>query len=177
MSSTSAQLLQICAVASQSSRHPSTYLPGLRCGGISTWSTIDGGPDFSTRAALKFPLHRPEVAPGASLLSSQGGGKQGSGVLSQVVQSRPATGSGQGWQNGFFPVTLAHFGPRQRAGIGFIAQVEPSGRVPLLRNVPLIGSLVPLFHWMAWPLVVLNGSGVRKKHASSSGSPAGQRRY
>jgi hypothetical protein len=110
-----------CEVASQSSLHPSTYFPGSRCEGIKTLSTIDTGPLGRTRAALKFPLQRPDVWPGISLDSSHGGGKDGSGVSSQLVQSRPATGRGHGLQNGCVGLVGAQCGPRQRAGIGFIA--------------------------------------------------------
>ena len=105
----------------------STHFPGLRCGGISTESTTDTGPDFKTRPALKLPLHRPLVWPAGSLLSSQGGGKQGSGVSSQLVQSRPATGIGHGLQNGCCASTAWQLGPRQRAGIWRQQEIPSEG--------------------------------------------------
>ena len=60
-----------------------------------------------------------------------------------LVQSRPATGSGQGLQNGCVASTAWQLGPRHRAGIGFIAHIEPAGSVPLLKNVPLMRKRVP----------------------------------
>ena len=85
-------------VASQSSRHPSTYFPARKCCGMTRLSTIETGPDFNTRAALKLPLQSPLVSPGASLLSSHGGGKDGSWVLSHEVQSREDQSPAHGLQ-------------------------------------------------------------------------------
>ena len=65
---------------------------------MSRLSTIETGPDRSTRAALKLPLHSPLVSPGRSLLSSHGGGNDGSWVLSHEVQSRVAQAPVHGLQ-------------------------------------------------------------------------------
>ena len=39
-----------------------------------------------------------------------------------------------------------HLPLRHLGGIGFIAHIDPSGSVPSVTKVPLIGVLVPLFH-------------------------------
>ena len=86
-----------------------------------------------------LPEHRPGLP-----VSSQGGVKLGSGVSSQEVQSLPGV-PGHGTQ----PEPALQLPLRQRGGMGFMAQVEPLGRVPWLTKVPWMGVLVPLFHWRA----------------------------
>ena len=102
-----------------------------------------------------FPEQRPGLAP-----SGQGGGKLGSGVSSQEVQSLPGV-PGQGTH----PEPARQFPLRQRGGRGFIAHMEPAGWVPSVMKVPLIASLVPLFHWRAC-LLSSNLRGFLWKHSS-----------
>ena len=97
----SAQLLHTCAVASQSILHPRTYFPEntiLRNYGLysHSWARV-GTPGASpsgtmtvstTATAPQGEAWLPEHSPGLSP-SRQGGGKEGEGVLSQLVQSLP----------------------------------------------------------------------------------------
>ena len=122
LSTTSAQLLQTWAVASQSKRHPSTYFPGFKLTGTLTRSTTDTAPHLEAW----FPEQIPCLSP-----SWHGGSKLGSGVSSQLVQSLPGV-PGQGLHS----LPSLHPPPRHLGGIGFIAQVEPSGSVPWSTYVP-----------------------------------------
>ena len=151
----SAQFAQTCAVASQSYLQPRTYLPGVSWLGRMTEST--------TATAPQGEGWLPEQRPGLSA-SLQGGGKLGSGVSSQEVQSLPGV-PGQGEH----PEPARQFPLRHRGGRGFIAHIEPAGRVPSVMKVPLMASLVPLFHWRAC-LLTSNLSGFLWKHSSLSSS-------
>ena len=122
LSTTSAQLLQTWAVASQSKRHPSTYFPGFKLRGTLTRSTTDTAPHFEAW----FPEQIPDFSP-----SWHGGSKLGSGVSSQLVQSLPGV-PGQGLHS----LPSLHPPPRHLGGMGFIAHVEPSGSVPWSTYVP-----------------------------------------
>lgn len=166
----SAQLLQTCAVASQSSLQPRMYAPGESAAGILTTSTTDTEPQRDGWL--------PEQRPGRPV-SSHGGGNAGSGVLSHVVQSGLLMcvwllpqGRHVLAREQQFPVSQVL---RQRGGIGFIAQVEPGGKVPLDTNMPFTGVREPFDHCRA--CFGTNSSGVRAKHCSVSGSDAGHRRY
>ena len=65
--------------------------------------------------------------------------------------------------------------PGQHSGTGFIFQLEPLGVVPTLRNVALTTDSRPDFVLtIVWLLP--QGTGVRWKHSSVSGSSAGQSR-
>merc|ERR1719158_508914 len=158
----SAQLLHTRAVASQSILQPSTYFPGLMLWGILTVST--------TATAPQGDGWLPEQIPGWDP-SLQGGSKLGSGVLSQVVQSLPGVPG-----HGVHPAPDLHPPPRHLGGMGFMAHMDPSGSTPSVTKVPLIGSLVPLFHCKAC-MEGSNSRGCFIKHSSVSSSVAGQRRY